>query len=290
MAEKLYGPHGKVILNQWFDIQIARITDLEFASLFSDHIALQGVSQTDYNHRYSHFQDKSLLGGIRFFGQDSGQPFVDVIAHNFDDWETLGRCVASEWKAFAPSRMRLLLTPGIAIPDSAYIDMSIHASRYKDMAPSDSRVSLRPFTSVEEIIKMVTVRYNHIFNTNPALANHISAARPEDLRVWHSNDQIRAIHPSIHRSLKAVGLLAIAPGAIEWIEGDEVNEEVVLPAYNGHSLAASAQCAWAEREDIDPDRLLVGTIDNLNASSKRSAIKAGRNIILKYVFFPLDQL
>jgi hypothetical protein len=84
-----------------------------------------------------------------------------------------------------------------------------------------------------------------------------------------------------------VGLLAIAPGRIGWIEGDEVNEEVVEAVYAGHSYAAVAQSAWALHVARDPQTLLLGTIDQLNIASRKTAERAGRRRMLDDIFISL---
>src|SRR5258708_2455077 len=74
---------------------------------------------------------------------------------------------------------------------------------------------------------------------DPELARNVYPASAEELREWHTTDGLRAIRADG----ATVGLLAIAPGRIGWIGGDEINEEVILT--NGRGHAASAQAAWA---------------------------------------------
>ncbi len=115
------------------------------------------------------------------------------------------------------------------------------------------------------------------------LARNVAPAAPDDLRLWHAAGQLRAVRA--HDA--TVGLLAIAPGALEWIEGDEVKEEAVEAAHNGQGYAASAQAAWAAGVASDPERLLVGTIDRLNVASRKTAERAGRDRVLDEVFVSL---
>lgn len=289
LADRLFEQRGAALLGEWLDRQVERITDPAFARLFSDHIDLPGVVPGDYNHRLVGSRGRRLLGGIRFYGHDVARPFVEVIAHDFIDWETLRDCVTAEWKAFAPLHLRTLVAPGAALPADAHVDMGIHVARYCDMAPPDDHVSLAPFENPEEAVAMVETRFDDLARTDPELARNISAAEPDDLRAWHGEDRIRAIRADVDGIKMTVGLLAIAPGAVEWVEGDEVNEEVVARTHSGNGFAASAQKAWAARTDVDPDRLLVGTIDRLNVASRRTAIKAGRDVVLDYAFARLGR-
>ena len=83
-------------------------------------------------------------------------------------------------------------------------------------------------------------------------------------------------------------MFAAACGSVEWLEGDIVEEEIVLSEFNGNGFAASAQSAWATRTGRDKDRLLIGTINDLNPASQVLAIRAGRPAVLQYVFLELD--
>ncbi|MBU8832963.1 hypothetical protein [Mycolicibacterium goodii] len=79
----------------------------------------------------------------------------------------------------------------------------------------------------------------------------------------------------------------MVPGAIGWIAGDEINEEVIATPHNGHGSAVSAQTAWAATVATDPDRFLVGTIDRHNPASRLTAVRAGRPRVLDDVFVAL---
>ncbi|MEX0370109.1 MAG: hypothetical protein AB3N09_05710, partial [Tateyamaria sp.] len=251
------------------------------------NIDLPGIAAADFNHRLVRTNQGSLLGGIRFYGHDLARPFVEVVAHSFTDLHLLAICVSSEWSAFAPLHARLMTAPGSRFPAHAFVDMSIHVARYADMALPDTRVSLARFPSVDAAADLVIDRYRNLARTQPSLAQNISAATVDDLRQWHAADQIRAIRAQVDGTETTVGLLAIAPGSVEWIEGDVVNEEVVATRHSGKGYAASAQRQWAARADIDPDRLLIGTIDGRNTASRRSAVRAGRPALLAYTFLPL---
>ena len=243
LANRLFGPRGAKLLNAWFAEQIGRINDPAFARLFSDHIDLPGVERGDYNHRLVHTSHGTFLGGIRFYGHDLARPFVEIIAHDFENWSALRDCVATEWSTFAPRLLRTLVLPGATLPQETRIDMTIFAAHYAEMTPPDGSVALIPFAHVEDAIAMVTARYEALSQDQPALARNISAADPHDLRRWHEQDEIRAISIEVDGTSETVGLLAAAPGAVEWIEGDEVYEEVVATPYRARSFAASAQKA-----------------------------------------------
>lgn len=291
VAERLFGAQGRSLVRDWLEGEVGRINDPAFATLFTDHISLPGVADADYAHRHIRSEVGELIGGIRFYAHDTSRPFVEVVAHSFadaapsdEDLDRLRDCVRSEWSMFAPLDLRLRLAPGGVHHPAARTDVTIHAARYRDMTPLDRRVQMTPFADVEEATEIVRDRYAQITNHAPDLARNISPADPKDLRAWHDTDQLRAIVSET----AIVGLLAIAPGRVAWIEADEVNEEVVATAHGGQGYAASAQAAWAATIAQDRNRVLVGTIDRLNPASRRSAERAGRPAVLEEIFLPLS--
>ena len=282
LARELFGSEmGQQRVAEWLTAQTDLVADVDFAQEFADHVGLPGIVPADYAHRLVSTTQGELLAGIRFYGRDIGRPFVDVFAHNFDDIDALKVCVTREWSDFKIRYLRLRTRPGLlaARPD-VILDQSIHVARYRDMAPADGRVSLGRFGSAEEAIELVAARYRRLAAADSVLFANISQADPDDLRVWHGRDQLRAI--TLQGSV--IGALTIAPGAIGWIVGDEINEEVISVPYAGHGYAASAQCAWAHHVAADPDCLLVGTIDRHNHASRATAVRAGRPRVLDDVF------
>jgi hypothetical protein len=282
VARELFGSvTGQQRVAEWLTAQTDLVDDMDFAQEFADHVGLPGVPADDYAHRIVGTPQGELLGGIRFYGRDIGRPFVDVLAHNFDDIDDLKACVTREWSDFNIRYLRLRTRPGLlATRPDVILDQSIHVARYRDMAPADGRVTLDRFGSAEEAIELVAARYRRLAADDSALFANISQADPDDLHDWHERDQLRAI--TLQGSV--IGALAIAPGAIDWIVGDEINEEVISVPYAGHGYAASAQCAWAQHVAADPGRLLVGTIDRHNHASRATAVRAGHSRVLDDVF------
>lgn len=150
-------------------------------------------------------------------------------------------------------------------------------------APADGRVTLDRFDDPEHAIALVDARYACLAAADPTLANNLSIAAPEDLRHWHYGDQLRAIR----RHDTTIGVLAIVPGAIGWITGEEINEEVISEPHVGQGYAASAQTAWARHVAADADKLLIGTVDRHNHASRATAQRVGRPRVLDDIFIAL---
>lgn len=296
LAERLFGAEGPTLLSSWLAAEVGRIDDPAFAKLFTDHVSLPGVADMDYTHRHVRSKAGEMIGGIRFYAHDTSRPFVEIVAHSFadagpsgDDLDRLRDCVRSEWSMFAPLDLRLRVAPGGINHPAARTDVTIHAARHRDMAAPDGRVRLEPFVDAEDAIAMVRDRYAHVAAHDADLARNISPADPDSLRALHGAGQLRAIVAGTPQNAPAtpIGLLAIAPGRVAWIEEDEVHEEVVEAAHGGRGYAASAQTAWAVTMAPSRDRVMVGTIDRLNPASRRSAERAGRPAVLEEKFVGL---
>lgn len=285
LCDALFGGHDLVA--SWLDGEMARVTDPDFARSFSDHIDLPGVQPDDYLHRIVRTSRGSLLGGIRFYGRDITRPFVEIVAHSFDDIGRLCESVGHEWAMFAPPLLRLRTRPGrlqglnLRGPNMV-LDHSTYVGRCGELRPPVPHVWLEPFARAEDAQALVRSRYEELASEDPALARNISAAAADDLLDWHASGQLWAV-----RTPDAmVGLFAVAPGRIGWIAGAEINEEVIAVDHRGHGYAARAQSAWAAHTDAD--QLLIGTINRLNGPSHTSAQRAGRRRVLDAVFVTLD--
>lgn len=284
LAAQMYGDSARKLVGQWFDHEHSRIDNLDFAREFADHISLAGVSTLDYAHRHIQSQHGELLGGIRFYKQNIKRPFVEIVAHSFTDVAELSDCVRNEWSIFDVEYLHLRAAPGRIRAENTIRDQTIHVARYRDLRPPDGRIRLENFVTAEDAVELVTLRYLHLARSDPLLAQNISVADDADIEMWHSTSQLKAICTDD----EVVGLLAIAPGSIGWIVGDEINEEVVVAAHCGHGYAASAQSAWAAALG-DPNQFLCGTIDRHNHSSRRTAMSAGRPAVLEDTFVVLTQ-
>jgi hypothetical protein len=284
LARDMFGDHGDGLVDAWLAAETARIDDPDFARSFADHVVIPGVVARDFNHRHVRTSHGELLGGVRFYGRDVGRPFVEVCCHGFEDLAALRDCVRTEWSAFVPHYLRLHALPGRISGPGVVLDETVHVARYRDMTEPDGRVTLEPFDDVADAVAMVARRYEDLAVDDPGLARNVFPAAAEDLRHWHETDQLR----TIRADGQTVGLLAVAPGAITWIPGDEIQEEVIEVGHRGHGYAVAAQGAWARNVAADPDRHLIGTIDRLNPASRLTAERAGRPRIMEAVFVSLD--
>ncbi|TDZ77126.1 GNAT family N-acetyltransferase [Mycobacteroides salmoniphilum] len=277
VADRLFGACGYRLVADWLNEQVGLIDDRDFAQSFAEHVDLPGIEVNEYSHRHVRWSEGELLGGIRFYNRDAGRPFVEVIAHSFDDFAQLRECVQAEWSKFEPSFLRLRTQPGqLATTPNAKLHKSIHAGRYRDLRSPNGRVTLERFDDLEEAIALVARRYEWLQSEDPELARVLVAASPEELRGWNDAGQLYGVLTTDG----TVGLLAIEPSNIGWVKGDEVSEEVIDAQYCGHGYAAAAQGLWAQQVAFDRDALLIGTIHASNIASRKTAETAGRPRIL----------
>lgn len=294
LAIDLYGADGGTRVADWLHVQTERIANADFARLFSDHIDLPGIASLDYAHRLIRSKRGSLIGGIRFYGHDIERPFVEIVAHDFGqgphDLAALADTVRTEWSAFAPPHARLRAMPNAALSSGSHIDTHVFVARYSEMAPPDGRVRLDPLADPDEGMAMVESRFASMERDAPALRRNVSPIERDYLRELQEQGRAHSIVPTVGYDRGTAGLLAVAPGAVDWIEGDEVMEEVVALTHAGQGYAASAQRALAAHERSRKDELLIGTIDALNHASRRTAERAGRQHVMDYAFVPLGRV
>ena len=283
-AAELFGDKGFDRVAHWLAEQFDRVGNRDFDREFSAHVQLPGVAEGDFAHRIITSSAGTLLGGIRFYGRDISRPFVEVICHDFADVTALADCVRREWQAFGVRWARLHDVPGVQPLPGTIGDDTVFAAPCARLSAPDGRVGLAAFADAEEAVELVAARYAALAEQDPQLARNVQAADPDDVRRWHREMSLHAITVGD----TPVGVLAVEPGAVLWVDGYEIQEEVILTTHRGRHLAASAQAAWAGLPGVDPQRLLVGTIDRLNTASRRTAARAGRAAVLDSVFIPLQ--
>lgn len=142
VASALYG--NTRCVDSWLAEQFSYVDDLSFARQFSDHISLRGIAPLDYAHRLIETSHGDLLGGIRFYNRDIRRPFVEVIAHSFNDLGAMTDAVAQEWAPFGMYHARLRTSPGRFSGRGVELDQTIHAAPAGRMAGVDPGVELAP--------------------------------------------------------------------------------------------------------------------------------------------------
>jgi hypothetical protein len=268
----------------WLGRQYELIGERAFAERFHMHFPHFEADVLDYAHRIISTPKGSLLGGIRFYGGNTARPFVEIVAHDAAlDAGTLAAAAARSWSAFSPPMMRLLLDPR-SRPARARLDQTVHAARVSDMEAPGGGVTLEPVQDPRDALHIVELRHRDLAASEPELAAEVSVADLDDLSACRQTGTLDFIVTQGGRA----GVIATLPGEVAFLEGHVVAEEVVATACTGRGLASEAQRVLAYRLSASaPDGLLIGTVHADNHASRISAERAGRPVVLEYVFVPL---
>ena len=72
------------------------------------------------------------------------------------------------------------------------------------------------FIPYEDAEMIVRTRYQRVVADDPAVAHNVFPSTGVALRGWHTSGQLRAVQTRD----AIIGLLAVAPGRVGWIDGD----------------------------------------------------------------------
>lgn len=296
VARKVLGDAGSDNLKLWFEQQVDRVSDPNFAQRFGDKRKSFDVPIEAFNHRMVERDTSRLLAGVRFLGGDASKPFVDLIAWTEIDakdgahnWPLIQHIVAAEWAAFRPFALRVFCTTELTLPEGSRIDQTVHAASYRDMAALPTgcsvHVKLERLADATVALRIVRQRYDQLAATEPDLAGRLYPASRNELQESANHGGLFGICSSG----RMIGVLSTIVGNVEWLHGDVVLEEVVEPEYAGRNVAAAAQNALAKMQVNNANTLLLGTIDQRNLASRKTAERAGRPVMMQYAFLPLHR-
>ncbi len=257
--------------------------DKEFAEGFAEGVPIDGAGPADYLQRVVRVDGVSTLAGIRFRGGNALEPFVDLVA-----WAeplepaavvTAVAVVREQWAVFSPKFVRVLWHGKIGV-EGEQLDQSIHAARAADVArgPVDDSVALEPWPDPEAAAALVDDIYRGM---GEAFCEQVHPATAEGLRDCLDEGVLCRI--TIDGD--TAGVWATEPGHVDWLPGQIVTEECLLPKFRGRGLAKTVQRLGAAR--LTEDDVLLGTIADMNHASRRTAEGAGRPEVLRYTMLPI---
>ncbi len=231
--------------------------------------SVPGSAPADYGPRSVTARNGSVFGEIHVHRGDIAGPFVDVVAHSFEDLDELLAVVATEWSVFSPRFLRLQCRPGRIRRPNSLVWRTIYAARAVDMSDPDGCVELSRFRDVDDAV---------------ALASEWEDA---EIEYWQESRHLWAIRAGG----EVVGGLVISPSPGDRIPAYEVVDKFVAPEHRGYGHSAAAQAVWAKMlASSDPSAVLLGSINPNNHASVRSAIRAGRRAVLDTVLVGLEEV
>ncbi len=271
-------------LENWINNQEERCADNAFAARFPWKET--GLPQSYFLQRKLCIDGRYFLTGPRYKGGDINRPFIDIVASSASIDDSVLKAVSREWAELKPQHIRQL-TPGNN-PVQGVTDQLIYASCLTNEPKYyDDALILKPAVSADFdwCRKALLEAYQHSWSKIPVLSGSLCSVDNEDL----SNHILKGHVYIVHDQGDRVGLIICERGEVAFLMGWRISEEVILPAFRGHSLASRAQRLLRNhlyrfsREAC----LVTGTILPGNLPSIRTAIKAGRTCVLRYEFLPV---
>jgi hypothetical protein len=275
-------------LDAAIDLELDRLGDLAFAESFAASIGIG--SPSDYLPRCLDVDGAPLLCAIRFFGGDRARPFVELIAGERlqVNCEQAALAAMRTYEVFQPTSARLII-PGGRKPDVgpgwvAVQDQVLLVGRVAEMeagrAEHPLRVSLFP-AAHDEAAEFVRAGYARIAAADSALRSRLFPATAEELAECAGHGHLWWWMLEGDRA----GLIAARPDSVLGFSGLLMVEELVAQDFSGRGTAAMAQRELASKaRATDPDGLMIGTIDAMNAASRATARRAGRSEVLSWWF------
>ncbi|WP_288475055.1 N-acetyltransferase [uncultured Pantoea sp.] len=273
-------------LTRWLAQETLRCHDHHFSAAFPWRET--GLPQHTFLQRELSINGQRYLTGPRYLGGDLAQPFIDIVARDGELDHTVASAIMQAWQALSPLKLRILL-PASA-PDIGVTDQLVFVSDpASSCGPDDPALSLVTASRRDYPVCMTAINraYRTSWHKLPHLRGQLLATSSQELR-----DDIAGGHVClIVWQGRVAGLMICVPRRLAFMEGFQIMDEVITPAFQGRGLAARAQRCLQQQlsQRYGPAALLTGTILPGNLPSLRSAQNAGRRCLLKYHFFtPAD--
>ncbi len=258
----------------WLRDQDERCRDSAWAARFRHHCPVPGRVDTDYAQRWVPVGEHWLLAGIRMRGADVAHPFVDLVATSGPI--DMADAVHAAMEAYAPFRPHRARVRGPAQPEhpalAVSVDQHLYAAPTTTVRDGPCQVTLQPIRDVEAAVAYVRATHAAWTEQRPWIPAHLQVVSEEQLQDAQNAGTAGWIHRG---NGERVGLIAAQHRVDREWTAHVVLEEVVAPEHAGHGYAAQAQRALATRID----GVLAGTIDGINAASRRTAEAVGRMVV-----------
>ncbi|MGK3143546.1 N-acetyltransferase [Pantoea sp. C2G6] len=247
-----------------------------------------GLPQRAFLQRELKINGHHYLTGPRYLGGDLAQPFIEIIARNGAVDHRVASAIMQAWRPLRPRQLRALLP--VAHPASGSTDQLIFLSQPGSLSAGRAPdLSLQPAMRQDYAACMTAVEhaYRASWRALPQLRHQLLATSRRELRDDIARGDVFLI---VWQGVLA-GLMICVRRQVAFIDGFQIMDEVILPAYQGRGLAAQAQqhLLYQLYQQYGDQTLLTGTILPGNIPSVRTAQNAQRRCVLKYQFFtPAD--
>lgn len=270
----------------------SRMESEENAAEYARRCPVPGANPSDYRLREIVLSgDLQVLAGIHFRNLDTRYPFAGVYAQT--------RSLSPGELVDASARLRELLTPFCPRNVQWWISGEASDPRGLPHVVGDRRLvagSLREIAASERPSAAAAIH----------LRSHLTGTAYADYVRWH--DEFMRAHPewegriakttretfddcaengvlcSVEIRARRAGVLLARPGTIRGMSGWLMVDELLSSRYRGRGFAARMQRLFLERLDPETHPIVLGTIDDQNLPSLRTAQRVGRSDVGGWVF------
>ncbi|MBA2662563.1 MAG: GNAT family N-acetyltransferase [Bradymonadaceae bacterium] len=283
--------HAQALEQDFFRTMRFR-TDPESILRYATLCPLPGVPTAAYSLRECHLPGAAtVLAGIHFYAMDLTRPFVGVLAQSrdlsLDETLLASEILADQFAVFSPGAVQwwcacaqedLRTLPG-ATGDQRLLIGHIEEIRQSTPPPSPLALTLSPDPDASSYARY-TELYDAFLAAHPTWRDRLEKSDLDDYLTCAQAGGLFTLEIDGHTA----GIIAARPGTLRGLPGWEMVDEILDQSYRGQGLAAPMQHAFFQQLDTQTHPLVLGTIDDANTPSLRTALRVGRHDAGGWVF------
>jgi hypothetical protein len=284
-------------IRQELEGTIQHRTDPSHAASYAQACPVPGARADEYLLRACRVQaDATVLAGIHFYGLDIARPFVGVFAQSrhltphealtatqwlCEDFATFQPQAVQWWSASDRADLRAL--PG-AVGDQRLVVGPIEAINRLPLAAPTATLRLLADPDGASYPAYAEM-YARALAANPAWQGKLQQTTAEEYTACAHAGGLYVVEVDGDYA----GVIAALPGVVRGIPGWVMMEEMLDARFRGRGLARSMQRLLLARLDTQRHGLVLGTINDANLPSLRTARGAGREEAGGWVFLPAGE-
>ncbi len=270
--------------------------DDEFVASKIDFSKFPDFDKKDFNYRILSCAYGKVITSIRFIGGDLSAPCVFIMANSFsinsiDIVRDLCAQLKVEYDVFKPKRIRFYQNGNKDLfknvegvkEDMCNVAQFIDVMKQQTELSASNNVRLKKATNVSWYD-----RYRDAY-----LLQLQKYPEFKEMLYLESKDSLGNFVKSgtafeIFCDSEWAGIIVVSRASELLMSGYLVYEEFVLEEYRGKGIASHAQRQLIGQVKLEKDDMLFGTIHYNNKASIKTALKAGRLIIGKYLMVDIS--
>ncbi|MFZ1768797.1 MAG: hypothetical protein WAU00_06355 [Caldilinea sp.] len=284
-------------MRQELEETIQHRTDPSQAASYAQACPIPGARADEYLLRERRVQaDATVLAGIHFYGLDIERPFVGVFAQSrhFTPHEVLAatQWLCEDFATFQPQAVQWWSAadrPDLRTLPGAVSDLRLVAG------PIEA-INRLPLAMPKETLRLIADAdgasypayaelYARALAANPAWKGKLQRTTEEEYTACAHAGGLYVVEVDGDYA----GVIAALPDVVRGIPGWVMMEEMLDTRFRGRGLARPMQRLLLARLDTQRHRLVLGTINDANLPSLRTARGAGREEVGGWVFLPAGE-